>query len=192
MASAVSIIMLRYLIVDIIEQPFNPHQDAAPTDWTPFQHQMIHRMLRYDPLIPPPNFSPDMAAIVNQFITCRQWLLRTGADLPTTEDGYYLSCIRYGELNGLHSQNPIVSLTSADWELHRALHDIASDETLTYNLDAPHQREVRALSGAEADLRASLELNIELFKILWRKRLVLRLALMEIDKIISDVANGSL
>jgi hypothetical protein len=72
MANAVSIIMLKYLIVYIIEQPFNPHQDAAPTNWTPFQHQMIHYMHRYESFILPPDFSPEMAAIVNQFITCWQ------------------------------------------------------------------------------------------------------------------------
>jgi hypothetical protein len=144
---------------------------------------MIHHMLRYESHILPPDFGPDMATIVNQFISCWQWLLCMGLNLPMTEDGYYLSCIHYGELNGRHNQNPIMSLTSADWELHWVLHNIASDETLTDNTDASHQREVQALSGAEADLWACLELNIALFEILWRKRLVLQLALMEMNKI---------
>ena len=163
------------------------------TDWTPMQKLLAGDFIRsLDPTSPNPTFTPEASLIVDQYIYCRQWLLRAGHPLSSTHNAHDDAWLQLDP--AIYPDNiltPESYGTSPRWDVFNFLYTIASGEG-NWQEEVPSHREIRAIEGARGELSAGLESAMTIFKVLLRRQQLFSKALECYDGIIADMENGLL
>lgn len=145
-----------------------------------------------DPGAARPQFSPQAAANVNEFLRCRQWLLHAGPSLLDPHEGHDEAWLHWTATPKDLDLDPECYRTTAGWDLYKILSAVAEKSHPAGSLNELCERSHGALAAAKGEIFSSLESAMAYFKVLHTRDLLFRRALEEYDQIIYDLEHNVL
>ena len=133
--------------------------------WTLLETQLIEALLvLLDPGATGPQFSPQAATNVNEFLHCHQWLLHAGPSLLKPHEGHDEAWLHWTASPKDLDLDPECYRTTTGWDLYKILSSVTEESHPAGPSNELCERSHGALAAAKGVIFSSLESVMAHFK----------------------------